>query len=323
MRYGFLGPETTFTHQALLQALAERPQGGVNVGEEQPVLQPFSSVARATNALVAGQIDALMAPIENSVEGGVSGTLDVLARTERITIVAEQVVPITFVLAAREGTALADVRSVASHTHAQAQVQGWIREHLPEAAVEPASSTAAAAQELADAPADDAHGRAAICSPLAAQHFGLTVLASGIEDNAGAQTRFVLVTRNHRIPPRTGADKTTLVVQLAHNRAGALLEVLEMFRANGVNLSRIESRPTGDALGRYSFSIDVEGHLEDRRIASALRGLHRVCPRVQFLGSYPRVDRETTVVDATNVDGAYDAARTWVDQLSEMITPES
>lgn len=319
MRYGFLGPETTFTHQALLQALAQTPRTCTT--EDAPQLRPFSSVAVATAALVDGEVDALMAPIENSVEGGVSGTLDVLAATKRITIVAEQVVPITFVLAARAGTALADVRSVASHPHAQAQVQGWIRMQLPNAAIEPASSTAAAAQSLVEAPEEEAAGCAAVCSPLAAEHFGLDVLASGIEDVPGAQTRFVLVTRNHRIPPRTGADKTTLVVHLSHNRAGALLEMLELFNANGVNLSRIESRPIGDALGRYSFSLDVEGHLEDRRVAAALRSLHRVCPVVRYLGSYPRADGvRSTIAEATD-DAAYDRARAWVDSLSEMITP--
>ena len=319
MRYGFLGPETTFTHQALLQALAQTPR--TRTAEDAPELRPFPSVAAATTALVEGEIDAIMAPIENSVEGGVSGTLDVLAATKRITIVAEQVVPITFVLAARPGTALADVRAVASHPHAQAQVQGWIRANLPGASVEPASSTAAAAQSLAEASEEEARGRAAVCSPLAAEHFGLDVLARGIEDNRGAQTRFVLVTRNHRIPPRTGADKTTLVVHLAHNRAGALLEMLELFNANGVNLSRIESRPIGDALGRYSFSLDVEGHLEDRRVAAALRSLHRVCPVVHYLGSYPRADGvRSTVAEATD-DAAYDDARAWVDALSAMITP--
>ena len=134
MRYGFLGPETTFTHQALLQALRELPQELAGDAE----LIPFSSVATATTALVDSEIDAIMAPIENSVEGGVSGTLDVLAAHKRITIVAEQIVPITFVLAAKEPAALTDIREVASHTHAQAQVQRWLRENLPAAAILPA-----------------------------------------------------------------------------------------------------------------------------------------------------------------------------------------
>src|SRR5690606_8562476 len=145
---------------------------------------------------------------------------------------------------------------------------------------------AAAARDLAALSPDQARGRAAVCSRLAAEHFGLEILAEGIEDYEGAQTRFVLVTREGRIPARTGADKTTLVIQLPHNRAGALLEALEILSSNGVNMSRIESRPIGDFMGRYSFSIDLEGHIEDRRVAAALRSLHRLCPVVHYLGSY-------------------------------------
>lgn len=344
-RYGFLGPETTFTHQALLQALeAQGAQSGPVVdgrsggdgtadgqtpgraatggqpgGASTPELVPVASVATATGALIAGELDALMAPIENSVEGGVSGTLDALAAAEAITIIAEQIVPITFVLAAQPGQRLEDVTTVASHPHAQAQVQHWLRTRLPHAVTAAASSTAAAARDLATADPADAAGHAAICSPLAAQHFGLETLAEGIEDTVGAQTRFVLVARDGRIPARTGHDRTTIVVKLAHDRAGALLEALELFSANGVNLSRIESRPTGDALGRYSFSIDIEGHLADRRVASALRGLHRVCPQVHFLGSYPRCDRAAAAPQPGYEDRAYDEARDWVEQLSATI----
>ncbi|MFC0676019.1 prephenate dehydratase [Brachybacterium hainanense] len=319
MRYGFLGPETTFTHQALLQALAQQT-AGEPAGSEEAVLVPFTSVATAATDLLAGDLDALMAPIENSVEGGVSGTLDVLAATSDITIVAEEIVPITFVLAAREPMQLDEVDQVASHTHAQAQVQGWLRANVPGAAVVPASSTAAAAKQLVTVPQEETLGRAAICSPLAAEHFGLEILARGIEDTPGAQTRFVLVTRDGRIPARTGADKTTLVIQLPHDRSGALLEALHQFQTNGVNLSRIESRPTGDALGRYSFSIDIEGHLADRRVGDALRGLRRVCPIVHYLGSYPRADGRHPATSEATADAAYDAAHEWVMALSRQIT---
>ncbi|GAA1490182.1 prephenate dehydratase [Brachybacterium sacelli] len=319
MRYGYLGPETTFTHQALLQALEVMPREFADQVEQ----VPFSAVATATTDLLAGDIDALIAPIENSVEGGVSGTLDVLAATDSITIVAEQIVQVTFVLAAREDTALDDLDVVSSHPHAQAQVQGWLRTNLPGAHVATASSTAAAARDLAALSPEQARGRAAVCSPLAAEHFGLTVLAQQIEDNAGAQTRFVLVTREGRIPARTGADKTTLVVHLPHNRSGALLETLEMFSANGVNLSRIESRPIGDFLGRYSFSLDVEGHIEDRRVAASLRALHRVCPVVHYLGSYPRLDGARPALPEEFSDETYDEAHQWIEKLTGMVAPTS
>jgi prephenate dehydratase len=152
-------------------------------------------------------------------------------------------------------------------------------------------STAAAAAGLAGAPGDAYE--AAICAPIAARRYRLDMLAEGIEDNAGAVTRFVLVGRPAPPPPPTGSDKTTIVVQLPEDRAGALLELLEQFAAHGVNLTRIESRPVGGELGRYSFSIDCEGHVDDERVSEALMGLHRVTPQVRFLGSYPRADGVT------------------------------
>lgn len=314
MRYGFLGPATTFTHQALVQALAKRPGGGEQV--------PFSNVAAAAADLVAGSVDAVMAPIENSVEGGVSGTLDVLAAHDDISIVAEEIVPITFVLAARREVPLDTVTAVYSHTHAQAQCQDFVRSQLPLATPLPAMSTAAAARQLTELDEHDpaAATSAAICSPLAAEHYGLHVLARGIEDNDGAQTRFILVQRDGEIPARTGADKTTIVAHLAHNRAGSLLEMLEVFSANGVDLSRIESRPIGDVLGRYSFSIDIEGHVEDQRVAASLRGLHRICTRLVFLGSYPKDSGAPATIEDRYSDGAFDSAADWVESIRIRVT---
>lgn len=316
MRYGFLGPENTFTHQALLNALARR-----DTPEPGRELAPYPSAAHAISDLVAGVIDAAMVPIENSVEGGVSGTLDVLAATGGITIVAEEIVPISFVLAARVPTSLDRVTEVSSHTHAQAQCQSFVRTRLPSATPLPALSTAAAAAEVAvlDPSAPEAATRAAICSRLAAENLGLEIVAHGIEDTLGAQTRFVLVERDGMIPPRTGADKTTIVAHLPHNRAGALLEMLEVIAAGGVNLSRIESRPIGDALGRYSFSIDMEGHLQDRRVAAALTSLHRTCSRLVFLGSYARADGSAPSVAEHNSDPAYDEAREWMAALEKKL----
>ena len=119
------------------------------------------------------------------------------------------------------------------------------------------------------------------------------------------------------MPEPTGADKTTLVVHLPSNESGALLEMLEQFSARGVNLSRIESRPIGDSLGRYSFSIDAEGHLAEERMAEALMGLHRVCPHVRFLGSYPRVDAPLGAVRLGTSDDDFRTARAWVRSLRE------
>ena len=122
----------------------------------------------------------------------------------------------------------------------------------------------------------------------------------------------VKVARPRRAGEPTGADKTTLLVQLPHNRSGALLDMLEQFSARGVNLTRIESRPVGDSLGRYRFSIDIEGHVRDERVQAALIGLHRTCPVVRFLGSYPRLDARPVVIPAGTSDKDFMVARSWV-----------
>jgi len=207
----------------------------------------------------------------------------------------------------------------ALHAHAQAQCRGWLSENLPHATYLPALSTAAAAAGLTAPPGHDgALGYdAALCAPIAAHRYGLEVLAEHVEDNPGAVTRFVLVGRPAPPPPRTGADKTTLLVHLADDHAGALLELLEQFATRGVNLTRIESRPRGDALGQYAFSIDCEGHVEDERVAEALIGLHRTSPFVRYLGSYPRADGRPTEVTTSTTDGAFTAARAWVSRLRE------
>ncbi|MGN6302280.1 MAG: prephenate dehydratase, partial [Angustibacter sp.] len=197
-RYGFLGPAGTFTEAALRQVL---PAGADAVA--------MPSVDAALAAVRAGDLDAAVVPIENSVEGGVSATLDALASGAALRVTREMLVPITFVLAARPGTVLADVRRVASHPHGWAQCRGWVGATLPEAVYVPALSTAAAAEGLDVARADAPPYDAAQCAPLAAERFGLEVLAEDVGDNAAAVTRFVLVQRPGEVPEPTGADKTT------------------------------------------------------------------------------------------------------------------
>ena len=185
-----------------------------------------------------------MVPIENSVEGGVSATLDAPASGEPLVVTGEVLVPITFVLAAAPGMPLADVRAVGTHSHAQSARMGA---HLPGAAYVPTLSTAAAAAGLREA--RHAAYQAAVCAPAAAQNHGLEVLARDIGDNGAAVTRFVLVARPGDLPERTGADKTTLVLFQRDDHAGGLLEPLEQFAVRGINMSRLESRPTKDSMG--------------------------------------------------------------------------
>ena len=304
-RCTFLGPSGTFTEAAL------RAVPGADVAE----LVPASSVPAALAAVRAGEADHAMVPIENSVEGGVSATLDDIASGDDLQILREELVTIGFVLVGRPGVALADVRRVSTHTHAWAQVRGWMQEHLPEAEYTPSGSTAAAARALADAAPGAESFDAAVCAPLVAEQTGLPVLARGIEDVTGAVTRFVLVGRPGPLPAWTGSDKTTLTVPLPDDHPGALREILDQFAARGINLSRIESRPTGSGLGKYFFSIDLEGHLAEERVGAAMAALHRIFPGVRFLGSYPRAEHRAVAVARHTSDEAYRAGQEWVQAL--------
>ena len=301
-RYGYLGPEGTFTSMALD---AWQPAGS---GER----TAYGSVDAALTALRSGEIDGAMVPIENSVEGGVSATLDALASGDPLVVTGEVLVPITFVLAVRPGTTLADLRAVGTHSHAWAQVRGWMGEHLPDAVYVPTLSTAAAAEGLERGPQSY---EAAVCAPAAARLHGLEVLADGIGDMQAAVTRFVLVARPGVLPEPTGADKTTVVLFQRDDHAGGLLALLEQFAARGINMTRLESRPTKESMGAYCFSIDLEGHVLDERVGEALMGLRRICAEVRFLGSYPRADRQRASIAPLTSDGDFTAARSWLEEI--------
>ncbi|MDR6414575.1 prephenate dehydratase [Pseudarthrobacter sulfonivorans] len=298
--FTFLGPEGTFTEAALMQV----------PGAAAATRIPASNVNAALDMVRDGSVDAAMVPIENSVEGGVTATLDAIASGPELRIIREVLVPISFVLVARPGVALTGIRRISTHGHAWAQCRLWVDANIPGAEYVPGSSTAAAAMGLLQ---EDAHYEAAICAPIVAQEQpGLAVLAENIGDNPGAVTRFILVGRPGALPERTGADKTTVVVPLPEDRPGALMEILDQFATRGVNLSRIESRPTGQYLGHYFFSIDADGHVQDARMADALAGLHRISPATRFLGSYGRADTQSIHVAPHTSDEAFRAAHEWV-----------
>ncbi len=298
----FLGPEGTFTEAALLQV--PEAMNRVRI--------PSTNAAAALNKVRSGEAAAAMLPIENSIEGGVPATLDAISNGIELRILHEVVVPVSFVLLAPAGITLADITAVGTHPHAWAQTRDWFGKHLPAATHVPAHSTAAAAHELVKGTAGF---QAAVCAPLVAEQTGLSILAAGIEDNIGAVTRFVLVGPPGNLPEPTGADKTTLAIPLPEDHPGALMAILEQFASRGVNLSRIESRPTGQFLGHYIFSVDADGHILDARVADALRGLHRVSPDMKFLGSYPRADQQPPLIRPYNSDAAFDNAAAWVDSL--------
>jgi prephenate dehydratase len=264
-------------------------------------------VPAALEAVRTGEADAALVPLENSVEGSVPATMDGLGDGDPLVIVREVFLPVAFVLAARPGTALDGVRSVASHPHALAQTAGWLRTHLPGVPTLPATSTAVAARAVAAGEHD-----AAVCAALAAQRYGLVPLADDVADHAGAVTRFVLVRRPGPLPTPTGNDKTSLVAVVG-DRTGALLSVLQEFAVRGISLTRIESRPTRERLGVYSFSLDCEGHVADRRVGEAMAALHRVCDEVRFLGSYARADdRANRPAEPAAADAAFADAEAWL-----------
>ena len=299
--FAYLGPKGTFTEAAFLQMPIAQ---GAN-------LIPAESVREALNLVRAGKVFGALVPIENSVEGSVSTTLDELGHGDSLEIIDEIAIPVEFALLAKPGVSISDIKRIATHPHAHAQCVNWLHKNIPGAHVLPAMSTAAAAEELSTG----ANYDAAICSVAAAKHYGLEILAQGIGDSDTAWTRFVLVSKPGHAQPATGNDKTTLSLFMHRNQPGALLSILTEFAVRGVDLSRLESRPTKQQLGDYFFSLDCVGHIDDENLGDALIELRKICADVKFLGSYPRHDNasangEVAEIKKSNVD-----ARTWLDNL--------
>lgn len=303
-RYAYLGPEGTFTETAL-----RRLPAAANA-----VCQPEPSVPAVLDAVRSGGADGAVVPLENSVEGPVTTTLDELATGEPLLITREILLPVEFALLARPGTAISDVKRVISHPHAEAQCREWLSAHMPGAQFFAAASTAAGAMAVAE---DGSAYDAALAARLAGRRYGLETLVDGIADNAGAVTRFVLVSRPGPPTEPTGADRTSLVAFIADDHPGALLEILSEFAVRGVNLTRIESRPTGAGLGKYYFCIDCTGHIQDARVGEALSGLRRVCADVRFLGSYPRADSAPTHIRRGTSDADFRDAAAWLSRTRE------
>ncbi|GGV73059.1 MULTISPECIES: prephenate dehydratase [Streptomyces] len=280
--YAYLGPEGTFTEVALrtLPEAATRE------------LVPYVSVQSALDSVRTGETEAAFVPIENSVEGGITTTLDELVAGQPLMIYREVLLSITFALLVRPGTSLSDIKTVTAHPAAQSQVRNWLKAHLPDAVWESAASNADGARLVQEGRYD-----AAFAGEFAAERYGLVALETGIHDYPEtAQTRFVLVGRPARPAAATGADKTSVVLWQRDDHPGALRDLLGEFASRGINLMLLQSRPTGAGIGNYCFCIDAEGHISDRRMAEALMGLKRICLQVRFLGSYPRADIE--VADA-------------------------
>ncbi|MFC3899155.1 prephenate dehydratase [Lentzea rhizosphaerae] len=288
-RIAYFGPQGTFTEQAAMRFEGE--------------LVPVDTIPLAVAAVRKGETDFACVPIENSVEGAVPATLDVLIRDEPVVAVAETVLDVKFSILVRPGTT--EIKTIASHPHALAQVRDWIAEELPGVTSIATSSTAGAAAAVERGEFD-----AAVTAPVAVNHYKLDEYATGVLDVADARTRFLLLRRPGQLPEPTGADRTSVVVTTP-NRVGVLSELLTELALRGINLTGLESRPTKGKLGTYRFYIDVEGHIAEPRIGDALAALHRHSHEIRFLGSFPKADHEP--VEAHNEEFA--AAAAWVDAV--------
>ncbi len=278
-RIAYLGPEGTFTEAALRQITAAGLVPGQRPDELQPM--PIESTAAALDAVRDRVADYACVPIENSIDGSVTPTLDSLAIGSPLQVFAETTLDVAFSIVVKPGRGAADVATLAAFPVAVAQVRGWVAANLAGAQLRPAYSNADAAQQVAEGKVD-----AAVTSPLAAEHWGLDALADGVVDEPNAATRFLLVGLPGPPPPRTGADRTSVVLRV-DNTPGALLSALAEFAVRGIDLTRIESRPTRTGLGIYRFFADCVGHIDDDAVAEALRALHRRCDDVRYLGSWP------------------------------------
>lgn len=269
-RFAYLGPVGTFTEAALNKITCDSD-----------VKIPYANVTAALNAVRNGEVQFALVPIENSVEGVVARTLDELATGEPLTIAGEVTLPVTFALMAK--TSNSEIKRIGTHPHAESQCRAYIAANYPHAEIVPTNSTSAAAELVSKGELD-----AAIASNVAAQHFGLKILAQDIGDNTGAVTRFICAQKPGWLPEPTGQDRTSMAVFIDIDHAGALLEILQVFAKRNVNLTFIQSRPTGRELGHYHFIIDVEGHINDEAVGGSVAELREICDDIRFLGSYPR-----------------------------------
>lgn len=304
MAIAYLGPQGTFTETA-----ARLITGGGHP------LHPCPDVPDVVRRVEAGEVERGVVPIENTIEGSVHATLDALAFDSDLLIEAELELPIALVLAGPRQVDLGEVKVVHSHPVALAGCRRWLSANLSAAQRVPATSTAQAASYVAEGDGSEV----AIVNPLAAERYGLQVVADHIADSSANSTRFVVVGR--RLAGPTGWDKTSLVVFIEANRPGALLQLLEIFAERDLNLTKIESRPTKAELGEYCFFLDVEGHLADERVGDALAAVKRTHRDVKVLGSYRRSGaRQTDEADRiARDDAAYRESAEWLAQWRSRI----
>jgi prephenate dehydratase len=273
-RLAFLGPAGTFSEQAAL------------LWDPQAQLLPFATVAAVAAAVDSGMADEGIMAIENSLEGSVTDTLDVLIHESTLSIRRELVLPIEHCLLVKPGTTADQVSTVYSHPQALGQCRRFLERCFPKARVEASLSTTAAVEQMMQQ-----DGAAAVATMRAAELYNVQVLARGIQDNPSNETRFVLVAASDS--PATGHDKTSLAFSVAQDRPGSLVDALKEFSDRRINLTKIESRPTKQELGRYVFLVDLEGHRTDPKVAEALEKVQTLAYFFKVFGSYPHFEAAT------------------------------
>lgn len=301
----FLGPAGTFTEEALFQ---EPDYASATV-------VPKSTIADVLDAVGDGTADVGFVPIENAIEGTVNATADSLVFDVDLLIQREVVIDVHLNVVAPPGTDLGSVRRLLSFPVATAQCRHFLVEKLGGVEVVPTNSTAESARILGEAPRGDT---AALAPRLAADLYGLVVLAEAVEDHPDNQTRFVAVARRG-VPAPSGHDKTSIVCFQRQDRPGSLHAILSEFSARGINLTKLESRPTKRGLGQYCFLIDLEGHVADEVVADCLRVLHAEQADVKFLGSYPVAGEHARAV-RREADAAWRAADEWIADIRRQVT---
>jgi prephenate dehydratase len=295
LRVAFLGPEGTFSEEALFAT--------VDDATVEPV--PLPTIYDCVIAVEERDVERAFVPIENSLEGSVDATLDSLVfETEQVAITGEVVHPIQHSLIARRRLSLEEIERVVSHPQASGQCARFLREHLPQAEVAAAPSTADAVKMVAETNAP----WAALGTGLAAEIYDCEVLLKGVEDHPENETRFVWLERkaaellaSRRVSGRSGGEaaptrpfKTSVVFWGLPDAPGSLVEILEEFAERGVNLSKIESRPLKQGLGRYLFLADLTGAVSDSPIEDALEAVERRVGTLRVLGSYPAAGQSGT-----------------------------